>query len=137
MNKFIKYIIVFLSLYLIGIAAGATIITFLIPTIADVVPPGMNVYIDDQPWSNGQTLDWGIIEPAATYYVNLTIQNTGLFPFTVILTDDIPISFGYYEWAENNTAIATGTTIKTWLNLTTTPTASGQQAWTTTILADQ
>ena len=137
MNKFIKYIIVFISLYLIGIAAGATIITFLIPTVADVVPPGMNVYIDDQPWTNGQQLDWGMLEPDNTYYVNLTVQNTGLFPFTVILTDDIPASFGYYEWALNNTVIATGTSEWAWLNLTVTPAASGQQAWTTTILADQ
>ena len=133
-----RYLIVlFLVTIFIVYGSAEIIITFLVPTIADVVPPGMNVYIDDQPWTNGQTLDWGMLEPDNTYYVNLTIQNTGLFPFTVILTDDIPISFGYYEWAENNTAIATGTTIKTWLNLTTTPTASGQQAWTTTILADQ
>jgi hypothetical protein len=70
-------------------------------TIAEV---SFTAYVDEQEWNQVDTLNWGdSVEPGATYFANLTVQNTGLENVTAyLITNSLPSG-----WTESWTANAT------------------------------
>jgi len=76
---------------------------WLIPQTATISNVSYTMYIDSVLWTNNTLLDWGPLDPGASYTCNLTIVNTSNVNATFyLLTDTLPVG-----WSESWTANAT------------------------------
>jgi hypothetical protein len=96
-----------------AIAVLATLITavavnqMLYPQTATVPANSTLIaYLDGNVWPNETTIEWGTVNPGATYTKNFTVYNNGNVNMTVALelSSDQPV--GWIEtWTANNTLL--------------------------------
>lgn len=87
-----------------GTAIGVLVQEYYYPQNATVkASTSLEIYLDDELWTNGTAIDWGTIEPEDIWYSNLTVVNTGNTNTTVYLVIE-GLPQGWTEtWTANNT----------------------------------
>ncbi len=135
MNTKMKWLTIILAGLLTGVAA-APLIEYFIPTNGNINAVGDFDYtIDGAP--NPTTLDWGAMDPGATYLVELSITNTGNTDLTIIITANLPQGWTH-SWAYNNTVFQHGASKIADYELTPAADAlAGMYTWTTNITATE
>lgn len=105
----IKWIALLLIVFLIGAIAAYALQQFGIhvPSTGTVVEP-IAIYIDDMKWVNGTNLDWDDVVRGSTYYVNLTVVNTGDTTLTVSLNATYLPTGITSAWTPNATSLLPG-----------------------------
>lgn len=130
----LKYIPIFLIALIAG-AVAVPITQYFFPqnaTVAGVVK--LEVYVDDALWLNGTAIDWGLVEPDETVFLNLTVKNIGNVNTKVaFLVPNLPTGWMETWTPANNTVIAPSTSAVADLVLTVpsdaTPGTFNWQSW--------
>ena len=131
MNAIKKSLIAFALLALfIGMVAAESIIRYMYPNIGQIAQSKLQLYIDNQPYTNNTAIDWGACLPGYTYsFENMTVVNTGDINLTVyIVTYGLPSDWSL-QWQANNTFIQPNEMASGWLNLTIPETATEWPTW--------
>jgi len=137
-NKTIKKTLaVILAALLVGFFSAAIIKTYLYPQIAILtMTPVVSIMIEDVPYVNGSTIDWGILDQAnTTYALLLNVSNIGATPCTVTFTTTGLPTGWTQTWAGNNTLLAVNEWVAADMELTTGFT-DGNYSWNTYIHAE-
>jgi len=124
---------------IIGIAASYPMNQlFVVPSTAVVPSATVNIWIDNEAWSNGTELSWGTVYPSEIVSANLTVQNTGKYNATVTVTcPDLPDGWSL-TWTENGKNLLIDEVLEGDLDLTVPVDAEpGSYEWNLYILAEQ
>lgn len=116
----LKLALLLLGALIVGVVIGATVNKYVlhIPQEATVSNATLVTYVDGKQWTNGTLLNWTTVDPGATYYCNLTVQNTGNVNVTVyLIVDGLPL--GWTEtWTGNATLLMPNESVSGDLDLT-------------------
>ena len=78
MGNMLKLAIGVLACVCFGMAVGIVLNSYIFPTTYTVQSTALTFYLDNTEWQNNTAIDWGFVEPGATYiYQNFTVVNTG------------------------------------------------------------
>ena len=102
----------------IVVAGAQTNWTWIYPTTVKGGTMELAIYLEDEQWLNGTSINYGTIYPEETLYYNFTVQNLCNTSITVYFTySNLPVGFTY-TWTGNATTLDVEESVSGWLNLT-------------------
>ena len=126
-----------LIVMVVSLVSAVTIVQYYHLESATVKTVKLEEYLDGEILANSTAMDWGDLEPGATYDWNYTVKNVGsssckLYRFVY----NLPAGWNY-TWTANETTLVSGSSIIGNLTLTVASDADGSYTWYSYLIGEQ